>query len=133
MEPTITQMLDEEYKATLEALSNAEAGSDEAKWQLQKLSELHKQRMNEEKAYNDSLTQTTELSLKQKEHTMKTEQIEEAKKDRFNNNMLEWAAILVPAGCSCYWMAKGLKFEETGTFTSRVGQWLGNHLRLFKK
>ena len=133
MDVTISVMLDDEYKETLQELSKAKPGSDEAKWQLQKLSELHKQRMNEEKTFNDVYVQSNEVSLKMKESEMKREQMEDGKKDRWHRNVLDWAAILVPAGCSCYWMAKGLKFEETGTFTSRVGQWLSNHLRLFKK
>ena len=100
----IVEMLDREYESTLQAVSQATTGSEEAKWQLQKLSELYKRT-----------------------------QVEEGKKDRIVKIVLEGIAVLIPASVSCFWMAKGLKFEETGTFTSRTGQWLGNHLRLFKK
>lgn len=64
---------------------------------------------------------------------MKEEQMKESKKDRVIKIVLDGAAILVPVAVSSYWMAKGLKFEQNGTFTSRTGQWLSNHLRLFKK
>ena len=133
MNATIAMMLDEEYEKTLEAVSQAQTGSEEAKWQLQKLGELHKQRMNEAKLLDDGILQDEELRLKKREASMKEEQMKEGKKDRIIKIVLDGAAILVPVTVSSYWMAKGLQFEKTGTFTSRTGQWLSSHLRLFKK
>lgn len=133
MNAIITQMLDEEYEKTLEAVSKAQTSSEEAKWQLQKLGELHKQRMNEAKLLEDGVHQDEELALKKREASMKEEQMKESKKDRIIKIVLDGAAILVPVTVSSYWMAKGLKFEQNGTFTSRTGQWLSSHLRLFKK
>lgn len=133
MNATIAMMLDEEYGKTLEAVSQARTGSEEAKWQLQKLIELHKQRMNEVKLLDDGILRDEELKLKKREASMKEEQMKESKKDRIIKIMLDGAAILVPVTVSSYWMAKGLKFEQNGTFTSRTGQWLSSHLRLFKK
>ena len=60
----IRQMLDKEYKITLKAVSEAKAGTDEAKWQMQKLIELHKQRMNEEQTDRDTSIRSEELELK---------------------------------------------------------------------
>ena len=122
----IVEMLDREYESNLQAVSQATTGSEEAKWQLQKLSELYKQRLGAEQA-------GSELDLRTQELELKRTQVEEGKKDRIVKIVLEGIAVLIPASVSCFWMAKGLKFEETGTFTSRTGQWLGNHLRLFKK
>lgn len=122
----IVEMLDREYESTLQAVSQATTGSEEAKWQLQKLSELYKQRLGAEQA-------GTELDLRTQELELKRIQVEEGKKDRIVKIMLEGISVLIPAGVSCFWMAKGLKFEETGAFTSRTCQWIGNHLRLFKK
>lgn len=133
MNMTIATMLDEEYERTLEAVSQAQTGGEEAKWQLQKLGELHKQRMNEAKLFDESILQNEELRLKKREAAMKEEQMKESKKDRVIKIVLDGATILVPVAVSSYWMAKGLKFEQNGTFTSRTGQWLSNHLRLFKK
>lgn len=126
MNGVTTVMLNEEYERTLTEVSKATTASDEAKWQLQKLSELHKQMLAEEKAAEDFAFQDREIRLKET-------QASEGKKDRIIKIVLEGAAILVPVTVSSYWMAKGLKFEQDGTFTSRTGQWLGNHLRLFKK
>ncbi|MBR3739254.1 MAG: hypothetical protein IKN04_02210 [Clostridia bacterium] len=133
MNPTITKMLDEEYERTLQAVAQAQAGSDEAQWQLKKLGELHRQRLDERKQNDEAYVQMEELTLKQAELQLKNEQAKESKKDRIIRIVLDGAAILVPVTVSSYWMAKGLKFEENGTFTSRTGQWLSNHLRLFRK
>ena len=51
MNETMKRMLEEEYQKTLEEVSQATAGSDEAKWRLQKLTELHKQMMEEIQIY----------------------------------------------------------------------------------
>lgn len=133
MNAAIATMLDEEYEKTLKAVSEAEVGSEEAKWQLQKLGELHKQRMNEQKTSDEVYLQMEELSLKKAETQMKKQQMKDGKKDRIIKIVLDGAAILIPVTVSSYWMAKGLTFEQKGTFTSRTGQWLSSHLRLFKK
>ena len=122
----IVEMLDREYETTLQAVSDATSGSEEARWQLQKLSELYKQRLG-------AMQAKSELDLRTEELNVKRAQVEESKKDRIVKIVLEGAAVLVPTCVSCFWMAKGLKFEETGTFTSRTGQWLSSHLRLFRK
>lgn len=126
LDATIRKMLDDEYTETLQAISEARTGSEEAKWELQKLTELHKQRMNEEQTERDSYVQFEELELKKK-------QAKDGKFDRITKVALDGAAIVVPCVVSSYWMGKGLKFEETGSFTSRVGNWVSGHLRLFKK
>ena len=120
----IQAMLDEEYERTLEAVSNSTAGSEEAKWGLQKLAELHRQRIAERKASDESFLQVEELQLKKADVSLKKEQLKEGRKDRWIRIVLDGAAILIPTAASCYWMSKGLKFEETGSFTSKTGQWL---------
>lgn len=129
----IKTMLDREYEETLKAVSLATTGSDEAKWQLQKLNELHKQRMSEMEVHQKAAQRNDDLYYKEKELAMKEAQMKDSKKDRIIKVVLDSAAILVPVTVSSFWMAKGLKFEENGTFTSRTGQWLLSHLRLFKK
>lgn len=126
LDRNIREMLDNEYADTLKAMKDAQAGSEEAKWQLQKLTELHKQRMNEEQTDRDTVVKYDELTLKRT-------QISEGKKDRWAKIALEGMIIFVPCVTSSYWMGKGLKFEETGSFTSRVGNWVSGNMRLFKK
>lgn len=122
----IKRMLDDEYVRTLEAVSLAKAGSDEGAEQLKKLAELHRQRMEEVKAAES-------LRIQQEELELKKTQAQEAKKDRIIKIVVDGVSILLPVAVSSYWMAKGLQFEKTGSFTSRTGTWLSNHLRLFKK
>lgn len=116
------EMLDRAYTDTLQAVADARNGSEEAKWQLQKLTELHKQRMSVKQSEDESCARYEELRLKE-------EQLKDSKKDRIIKVVLDGAGIVA----SSYWLAKGLAFEEKGTFTSRTGQWLSSHLRLFKK
>lgn len=137
LDADIRQMLDQEYSETLKAVALADSGSDQDKWRLQKLAELHKQRMNEEQADRERYIQSMELSVKQtqsaKELELKERQLKGDRFDRTAKVVLDGAAIVVPCAISSYWMGKGLKFEETGSFTSRVGNWVSSHLRLFKK
>jgi len=144
LDENIRKMLDEEYTETLKVISEARAGNDDAKWQLLKLAELHKQRMNEEQAERDNYVRFEELNVKQRqidsdadarkeELELKREQLKDGKFDRIAKVALDGVAIIVPCVVSSYWMGKGLKFEETGSFTSRVGNWVSSHLRLFKK
>lgn len=133
----IRAMLDDEYRETLDAISVARTSGDDAKWHLQKLAELHKQRMAEEQSERESYIQSRELDMKQKqterELELKRQLLKEGKFDRVVKVVLDGVAIVVPCVISSYWMGKGLKFEETGSFTSRVGNWVSGHLRLFRK
>ena len=52
---------------------------------MQKLGELHKQRMNEAKLLDDGILQDEELKLKKREASMKEEQMKESKKDCFGS------------------------------------------------
>jgi len=126
LDKDIRDQLDREYAATLACVAAAQAGTEEAKWQLQKLTELHKQRMNEEQTNRDAYIKHEEIELKKA-------QIREGKSDRVVKIVLDTGAILMPCVVSSYWMGKGLKFEETGSFTSRVWNWISGNIRLFKK
>lgn len=133
MTQTIKELLEEEYQKTMKEVSLAQIGTDEAKWALQKLTELHKQIMDETNTDNKSFMDMQKLSLEEKEVALKEEQ---AKKDKVLSIIkiaVDGVAIVLPIWASWTWMARGLQFEKTGTFTSRTGSWMSNHLRLFKK
>lgn len=72
-----------------------------------------------------------EKKLHEAELEIKRAELKGAKTDRAINIGLGVFNIAVPVIGYSYWMAKGLKFEETGTFTSRTGKWIADHLRLF--
>lgn len=122
----VKTLLDEEYKKTLQDVSETMTDSEESRWALTKLNELHEQRIKEMQIQSD-------FKVKEKELRIKEAQLKESKKDRVVRSIHDAAALLIPIGFSSYWMAKGLKFEESGSFTSRTGQWISNNLRLFKK
>ena len=133
MDLTIQRMLDEEYKKTLEEVSQAKTGSDEAKWALQKLTELHKQMTEDRMTDNKCCVETQKLELEKRETALKEQQAEEGKLWTIVRIVIDGVAIVLPIWASWTWMARGLQFEKTGTFTSRTGNWLSNHFRLFKK
>ena len=133
MNETIDRMLKEEYERTLEEVSAAKTGSDEAKWALQKLTELHKQmaedRMNDNKCY----IEMQKIALDEREAALKEQQAKEGRLWNVIKIVIDGVAIVLPVWASWVWMSRGLQFEKTGTFTSRTGNWMSNHLRLFKK
>lgn len=151
MNPTIKEMLEEEYTRTLEEVSKAKTGSDEAKWALQKLTVLHKQMieatqtedksridaqtlsLKEREAADKSFIETQKLSLEEREARFKEQQANEGKVWTVIKLVIDGTAIVLPIAASWIWMGRGLQFEKTGTFTTRTGNWLSNHLRLFKK
>jgi hypothetical protein len=143
MDEMIT-MLDEEYKKTLREVSEAKLDSEESRWALTKLNELHEQRINELNAMSEFKTKERKLRInelnamnesktKERELRIKEMQLNDGKKDRLIKVVFDALGLAVPLGFSSYWMAKGLKFEESGSFTSRTGQWIRNNLNLFKK
>lgn len=140
MNNEIVSALDDAYVGILNDIAKlewTEEEHDELEWRFKLLSELHKERMAEAKAFNDAYTQTEEIRLKEEaqanEVRMKEAQLREGKKDRFTKIVMDGCGIVIPVCVSSYWMAKGLKFEENGTFTSRALKWVSDHLRLFKK
>lgn len=129
----ITKMLDEEYRKTLEEVSKAKTGSDEAKWALQKLTELHKQIAEDGMNDNKCRIEMQKLELDERETALKEQQAKEGKLWTVIKIVIDGVAIVLPVWASWIWMSRGLQFEKTGTFTSRTGNWMSNHFRLFKK
>lgn len=133
MNLTRKRMLDEEYERTLESVSRAATGTEEAKWGLQKLTELHKQMMDEELTEHKCAVEYEKLENERKEIDMKAQQAKEGKALTIAKLVIDGAAIVLPVWASWVWMGRGLQFEKTGTFTTRTGNWLGGNLRVFKK
>jgi hypothetical protein len=52
--------------------------------------------------------------------------------DRIVKYSLEFVGIMLPIIASWVWMGRGLRFEETGSYTSKTRQWLSGFLK-FKK
>ena len=157
---TIRDMLDEEIVKTLQVVAKTtDMNSDAYKLATAKLKMLHEQRTKELEAdlkareqIDNSMDHADQLHIRQAELDFKVQQaadeqrtkeqemeirqeeLKEAVKNRRWRTALEILGITVPAGLSCYWMWKGMQFEEEGKiFTSKTGRWLSEHLRLFRK
>lgn len=133
MNLTMKRMLEEEYERTLAEVSKAKTGSDEAKWALQKLAEFHKQMAEDRMNDNKCCVEMQKVALEERETLFKEQQAKEGKLLNVVKIVIDGVAIVLPIWASWIWMSRGLQFEKTGTFTSRTGNWMSNHLRLFKK
>lgn len=133
MNLTTKRMLDEAYERTLAEVSQAKTGSDEAKWALQKLAEFHKQMAEDRMNDNKCCVEMQKVALEEREALLKEQQAKEGKLLTVVKIVIDGMAIVLPVWASWIWMSRGLQFEKTGTFTSRTGNWMSNHLRLFKK
>ncbi len=133
MNLTMKRMLEEEYERTLTEVSQAKTGSDEAKWALQKLAEFHKQMAEDRMNDNKCCVEMQKVALEERETLFKEQQAKEGKLLNVVKIVIDGVAIVLPIWASWIWMSRGLQFEKTGTFTSRTGNWMSNHLRLFKK
>ena len=123
---SIEELLKEQYRQTLEGLSETTFETDEAIWELKKLNELGKQ--------YQLMTQTnSEAAAKKEENILKTKQAKEGRVERWVTIFINGAAVFLPILVSSHWMSKGLRFEETGAFTSKTANWIGGITRLFKK
>lgn len=74
-----------------------------------------------------------EKKLREEELEQKMAEIKGSKADRWINILLTVFSVSVPLGFSSYWMARGMEFEETGTYTGRTGPWISQFMRLFGK
>lgn len=110
----LQEMLDLEYERTLNEVADAREMSDDAKWKLQKLSELQKMRINEAQAHDAKKDKRWDRGLK------------------IGEIIVGIAGIVVPVSASCVWMSRGLKFETTGSYSSRTKGWIRDHFSLFK-
>jgi len=159
MENMIAELLDKEITRTLEDISTAKTGSEEAKAALLKLEKLHGQRMAELEAdrsnrelVDNSYIRTlendmkkteldnrlkmseSELEIKRAELEQKELELEEAKRSRRWRTVLDILGIGVPIAASGWWMYNGLKFEEEGKiYSSRTAQWVSGITRMFSK
>ena len=100
--------LDAEIASLIECLDDLEPNTEEYSKTTENLNVLYKLKIEQEKNETDSKDQKT---------------------FRIIGYVLEGAGIVLPLAFYGKWMRKGLKFEETGTFTSTTFK---NLVRFFK-
>jgi len=111
--PEIKSMLDEVIEQEIE---NLEFSEGEAKTQaIKDLAQLHKLRIDEIKTQAEIEEKRDRLAYDEK---VKLQENEEGRIDRVVRIITAGAELLIPLGFYGIWMGKGLRFEETGSFTS---------------
>ena len=93
----ITKKLNEEIEVQIENLRDLTPGSDEQGQAVEAVTKLYRLRIDEMKMDQES---------------------EETKKNRFVKIVVDGAELVIPLIAYGIWMRLGLRFEETGTFTS---------------
>lgn len=122
----IKRMLDEEIKTEIQELSKYETGSKEKSAAIEDLATLYRLKIEENEKEDIMIIQEFECKLKEDQ---KSEQI----KDRYFRLGIAAAELVLPLVFYAFWMRRGFKFEETGTYTSTTFRGLFNRFRPTKK
>ena len=126
----IKMLLEKEIKNEIENLSSLEPGSETHSTAVESLAKLYKVKLDEDKALNECLEKN---DMHKSEEHFKIAQIEENVKDRYVKIGIAAAELVLPLMFYAFWMKKGFKFEEDGTYTSTTFRGLFNHFRPTKK
>lgn len=118
----IQNLLDEEIVRRLKGLTSMESGSKEIGVAIEDVEHLFKMRVEERKLNN-------ELESNAREERDKLVENASRAKDCYIRLGLDVAGLILPLMFYGIWMAKGLKFEETGTFTSTTFRTLFNRFK----
>lgn len=158
----IKNLLEEVIAADFEKLKTIGIGTKEHASAVEDLTKLYRLTIDESKAEqeirikksenkNALARQNKELELKTRELELKGEQhtlavttqydtndkdkadLKERKIDRYVKIGIAVAELILPLAFYGCWMRRGLKFEETGTFTSTTFRGLFGHFRPTKK
>ena len=81
---------------------------------------MHKLRMNEVNSEKDFEVKKAELEAKEKELALETKKAKDTKLVALVGSGITLGTFAVKLVNDNLWMAKGFKFEETGTFCSKV-------------
>ena len=137
MSDEIKKELEKEILKEIQDLSALESGSKEKDSAIENLATLYKLNIEEvkieheamEKAFDrGSADETSVRDLELKQRTL-----DESIKDRYFKLGLDVAGLIVPIIFYGIWMGRGLKFEETGTYTSTTFRGLFNRFKPTQK
>lgn len=99
-ENTIKRLLCDEIENEIKQLKNLDPGSEEYSKVVEGLAKLY------------------ELKLAEDDKSNEKERTDKESKSKFIQYGIDIAGIVLPLAFYGVWMKKGLKFEQTGTFTS---------------
>ena len=151
----IKSLLDEVIEAEIAYVGSLSPGDEKKPKAIQQLADLHKLRIDEIKAKTDadekrlrramdSKQHRAELNLKERqadgdetartnEEQFKQHQLNDQVIDRYVKIGVATAELVLPLVFYGIWMKRGLKFEETGTFTSQTFKNLFNRFKPTRK
>ena len=133
MNEEIKKMLDEEIKEEIQNLSSFQAGSKEKTTAIENLETLYRLKIDETKIEIDLDEKRNRRGMDdesaERDIRLKQVQLEEQVKDRYFRIGMEAAGIILPLVFYAVWMRRGLKFEETGTYTSTTFRGLFNRFK----
>lgn len=109
----LKEKLNKELERELGELEGLELGSDQMQKAAATIETMHKLRMNEVNSDRD-------LEVKEKELALETKKAKDAKVIAFVGTGVTLGTFAIKLVNDNLWMAKGFKFEETGTFCSKV-------------
>lgn len=144
---TNTELLDEQIRVVLEDLDIAKFNEAETKPLLDKLKVLCSQKdiiekaaRDQERIENDTAIRIKELELKEKNdkrtREMEEKKMEEQKKSNTVNAIIAGVGALTGIASlvvTVFMFKKGLTFEETGSYTAKTVQTIGNVARIVKR
>lgn len=116
----LKEKLNKELERELGELEGLELGSDQMQKAAATIEMMHKLRMNEVNSDRDLEVKKAELEAKKKELALETKKAKDAKVIAFVGTGVTLGTFAVKLVNDNLWMAKGFKFEETGTFCSKV-------------
>lgn len=116
----LKEKLNKELERELGELEGLELGSDQMQKAAATIEMMHKLRMNEVNSDRDLEVKKAELKAKEKELALETKKAKDAKVIAFVGSGITLGTFAVKLVNDNLWMAKGFKFEETGTFCSKV-------------
>lgn len=116
----LKEKLNKELERELGELEELELGSDQMQKAAATIEMMHKLRMNEVNSDRDLEVKKAELEAKEKELALETKKAKDAKVIAFVGTGVTLGTFAIKLVNDNLWMAKGFKFEETGTFCSKV-------------
>ena len=126
MENETILALKKEYGKTLAELSDPDIKQEDAEKKMKRLNALGEQ-------YQLMVRTESESAARKEDVELKREQTNDGKVEGWSNIGISVVALIGQLALSSYWMGKGLKFEETGAFTSKTTNWISGITKMFKK
>jgi len=147
------ELLEKSLKDTMDLLESSSLSLDERRFLLEKQKALHSQLLAERKASSESFDSTAKLELEEKKLELDQKKVEndqvfsekkleqEERKNETEKKRNFWTAVcgvggLIATSLGTIFTFKsyrdGLRFEQTGTYTSKTGNVLSGLNRLYK-